>query len=325
MKKFLLPILSFTLLSAHAEIKTVVDNAQQGWGTASNWSPSGVPVNGDEVIIPLGKEISVKGSFYAGNNHLVIKVYGILDFDPSGKLDLGASSQVHLYTNSARITTNGTGSELIIINGVIKFNGNVDGNITGPRYAVNSAAASPNGFFTGVLPVKLSSFTARQKQHAVVLNWLTNEETNSKEFVVERSENGAEWKPISSLRARGTGSAYMYVDESPLFQMNYYRLKAVDQDGSFEYSDIIKVNLEGTVIMQVGPNPASGYIKIAVRPGMNASVDLIDGNGQKVKTEIVNAQTGTAQIQTAGLAKGQYYVMLIGTNGIMEKKPVIIQ
>jgi hypothetical protein len=325
MKKFLLPFLSFTLLSAHAEVKTVVANAQQGWGTASNWSPSGVPSNGDEVIIPLGREISVKGSFYAGANNLIIKVYGILDFDPSGKLDLGANSQVHLYTSSARITTNGSGSELIIINGVIKYNGNVDGNISGPRYAVNSSAASPTGFFAGVLPVKLSSFTARQKQHAVVLNWLTSEETNSKEFVVERSENGAEWKPISSLPARGTGSAYMYVDESPLLQMNYYRLKAVDQDGSFEYSMIAKANLEGALVMQIGPNPSTNIIKIAVRPGLNATVELMDGTGQKVKKENVNAQTGTAQIQTTGLAKGQYYVLLVGTNGMIDKKPVIIQ
>jgi hypothetical protein len=325
MKKFLLSILSFSLLSAHAETKTVVNNLGQGWGTATNWSPTGVPVSGDEVIIPLGREISVKGSFYSNSSNIIIKVYGILDFDPSGKLDLGPSSQVHLYTNDARITTNGTGSELIIINGIIKYSGNLDGPITGPRFAVNSTGSSPNGFFSGVLPVKLASFTARQKQHSVVLNWLTTQETNSKEFLVERSDNGSDWKAITSVTARGTGTAYMYVDESPLLQINYYRLKAVDQDGSSEYSAIVKANLEGAVLMQVGPNPATNIIKIAVRPGLHASVDLIDGNGQKVKSENVNAQTGIAQIQTAGLAKGQYYVLLLSTNGTIDKKPIIIQ
>ena len=81
-------------LPAHSTIKTVVGNTGTGWGNNANWSSAGVPVDGDEIIIPLGQTISVKGSFYTGTQNLEINVDGTLDFDPSGKLNLGSLSIV---------------------------------------------------------------------------------------------------------------------------------------------------------------------------------------------------------------------------------------
>src|SRR5688572_4054918 len=81
---------------SHAITKTVQSNLGTGWGTDTNWSPNGVPQSGDEVIIPAGQTMTVKGGFYGTAANLRIYIHGKLDFDPSGRLNLGTSSTVQL-------------------------------------------------------------------------------------------------------------------------------------------------------------------------------------------------------------------------------------
>lgn len=67
-----------------------------------------MPQSGDVVLVPVGKSITVKGSVYAATAaSLTIYIYGTLDFDPSGKLNLSSMGVVQLFTPTAKITTNG--------------------------------------------------------------------------------------------------------------------------------------------------------------------------------------------------------------------------
>src|SRR5690606_19071057 len=102
---------------------------------------------------------------------LVIYIYGTLDFDPSGKIDLANFSEIHVLTGGS-IKTNGSSSERILINNKIKYNGQLDGNINGPMFADNNTGVSPNGFIPlFVLPVSFVQFSSQLKNNDLQLNW----------------------------------------------------------------------------------------------------------------------------------------------------------
>lgn len=313
-------------LSGNCAIKTVIGNSGAGWGSEGNWSPSGVPQNGDEVVIPPGMMITVKSSFYNSVDVLAIKVYGILDFDPSGKLDLGGASTLQLYTPTSLITTNGSGSERILINGVLKYRGNVDGTVTGPKYASLLSGTSPGGFGVGVLPVKLLHFSAKKQNNNVLLSWETAEETGASEFIVERSVNPNGWRSIGMLAAKGTGSHYSFTDSHAAGGENFYRLKITDDDGSYEYSEIRNVVVSSGNAIKVGPNPANDHVTVFLAGANTAgySVQLLNTSGRLVNEDTLSERLSSSiRINTRALSTGIYYLNILYQQQVM--KTAVIQ
>lgn len=323
--KNLFAILFFSLvyLPAYCAIKTVVANSGQGWGNNANWSPTGVPVNGDEIIIPLGKIISVKGSFYSGTGNLNIIINGTLDFDPSGKLDLGSLSTVQLNTTTSSITTNGSASEQIKINGQIKYRGNVDGTLNGPKYASIATSSSPNGFTLGIVPVKLISFSGQASKEVVILKWKTADEIYTEKFDVERSMDGRAWQSIAVINTTGSNSNYSFTDHSPVEGDNYYRLKTTDINGYIEYFHIVKLKLNKTKNITIGANPVVDYLTIYLTKTIShVHVQLFDAMGQIVKNEVFHQQS-TIRLKTSELNKGNYFVKLYSPELVFQTSIVI--
>ena len=118
------------------------------------------------------------------------------------------------------------------------------------------------------LPVILTSFTARQEESTVHLAWSTASEINSDYFQVERSTDGSDFQSLSRQAAAGDSQqelTYRYTDEGAANRFSgtlYYRLKMVDFDGSFEYSDITAVALNRRPGLRVYANRANGEIKL---------------------------------------------------------------
>jgi hypothetical protein len=111
------------------------------------------------------------------------------------------------------------------------------------------------------LPVRLVSFSAQYLDGRVQLKWQSAEEKNTSHFEVERSADGKNFSQVLTKKAQGHSAAlvsYNAVDNSPLAGTSYYRLKMADQDGTFEYSDMVSVDAEGTVLVRPYPNPSNG-------------------------------------------------------------------
>ena len=302
----------------------MVANAGQGWGNNANWSPTGVPVDGDEIIIPLGKTISVKGSFYSGTENVQIQIGGALDFDPSGKLNLGILSSVHLNTSTSVITTNGSASEQIIINGEIKYQGNVDGALSGPGYASNATSPSPNGFTLAIVPVKLISFSGQTSKEEAILKWKTADEIYTEKFDVERSIDGRAWKSIAVVRTTGSNSNYSFTDQSPVEGDNYYRLKTTDINGYIEYFHIVKLKLNKTKNITIGANPVVDYLTIYLPKTIPACrVQLFNASGHIVKNEVFHQQSTTIRVKTSELKKGNYFVKFYSPEFIFQTRIII--
>ncbi|CAN5800888.1 hypothetical protein BH11BAC4_BH11BAC4_13410 [soil metagenome] len=177
-----------------------------------------------------------------------------------------------------------------------------------------------------VLPVTLSSFTARKAGEIAQLNWTTEQELNSSHFIIERSADGINWNAVASITAAGnsnTHTAYQAFDDSPLNGTNYYRLKQVDRDGAVRYSEVRDLYFSIAFRLNISPNPATDFINISISATGTGSysIELIDAGGKKLYQEKISGYF--SRINTAGLSKGIYFVKLVGEKMVMVKKLVI--
>lgn len=98
-------------------------------------------------------------------------------------------------------------------------------------------------YASAALPITLSEFNAKPTGQTIQLLWRTEMEKNNKGFEVQRSADLNEWSGIGFVSAKNEAAIYQFEDVSPYPELNYYRLKQVDQDQRFEFSKVISVKL----------------------------------------------------------------------------------
>ncbi len=176
------------------------------------------------------------------------------------------------------------------------------------------------------LPVELMSFDARLNNNAVALTWKTASEINAKGFEIQKSSNGEEWKEIGWVDAVGESQelvSYGFDDKTPYPGLNYYRLKQIDNDGSFTFTEmkVVELNDERESIL-VRPNPFGSSIWIRI-PDLSVSgsiVELYDAAGRKVLEKNIESGNDDLFLETVELPKGIYWIRItIGEKVFTEK------
>ena len=112
------------------------------------------------------------------------------------------------------------------------------------------------------LPVALSAFRARSLADAVRLDWTSTLEVNAAQYHIERRAAGA-WTVVGRVAAQNRPATYRWTDEQPLFGISYYRLRAVDRDGSVHYSMVESVRRNDSATLNIYPNPARHSVTIS--------------------------------------------------------------
>jgi hypothetical protein len=163
-----------------------------------------------------------------------------------------------------------------------------------------------------VLPITLAGFFAnRTKDNEVKVTWQTAMEKNNAYFDIERSEDGKTFRSIGQVKGKGNTSSgfnYSFMDEKPLKNINYYRLKQNDTDGRFEYSSVIAVkNKTKQDYFEIFPNPTEGVLNISANDYEQAFV-LVNSIGQVV----LQGEQLDKTINLQSLPSGFYYLK-IGT------------
>lgn len=119
------------------------------------------------------------------------------------------------------------------------------------------------------LPVKLIDFQCALTDAATIsLTWSTSEETSSDYFLIQHSTNGKHWAGIGQVKANGESNAvktYAFEHSSPAKGENLYRLKMVDQDGTYAYSRVRNVHFNGIGGLTFHPNPVSDWLTVDVK------------------------------------------------------------
>ncbi|MEL6866131.1 MAG: T9SS type A sorting domain-containing protein, partial [Bacteroidota bacterium] len=169
-----------------------------------------------------------------------------------------------------------------------------------------------------ILPVVLIRFTAElANQNEVLLQWATASEDNNQFFILERSTDGMRFEAIGSVVGNGTTSefnSYSYLDESPFFGRNYYRLKQVDFDGRYDYSTVRSVVIEGEDLAAaiVYPNPAKDFTNVRVVSPFetDAQIEVVNAMGQIVSQSVLAQGSNSQQVDMSFLQPGYYFIVI---------------
>ena len=192
------------------------------------------------------------------------------------------------------------------------------------------------------VPVELTSFAAFLDGNNINLKWATATETNNRGFEVQRKLNNSEFSPIGFVEGFGTTTEkreYSFIDQNIKPGTNYsYRLKQIDLNGTFEYSNVVSINSNSPSefsLNQNYPNPFNPSTNIAYSLPIKSDVTLEVYNliGQKIMTLVngeVDAGKHTVQLNGSSMASGIYLFKLtaVGENGFQfssSKKMILLK
>jgi Secretion system C-terminal sorting domain len=174
----------------------------------------------------------------------------------------------------------------------------------------------------GPLPLQLLDFSGKLVNQNTLLNWKTENEVNTLEFIVERSTDGRNYTAIGSVAsANSTGIHYYNFTDLSATSLGtsilYYRLKQKDMDGRFTYSRMVALPLDKSRnIVLFYPNPVinDANLTITVNRREKLQVKIIDNKGSIVKQQQwdVSAGSTSLSIDVQSLAKGMYYLEIKG-------------
>ena len=176
------------------------------------------------------------------------------------------------------------------------------------------------------LPVDITYFEAQPSiSHSAFLSWATASEINNSHFEIERSYDGRAFETVGEVAGNGNSQhqiTYRFLDEtiSPTENNVFYRLKQVDFDGAFEYSDIRVVRFDalGNHLNLVAyPNPITDELTLMVglSQGENYNIQAVDMQGTRVFKENYTFTNGIHRINTAQWTSGMYILKVASEQG----------
>ncbi len=219
--------------------------------------------------------------------------------------------------------------------GIVHWNGSNWDKPTNYNAATNISGTTWNQSRTGItsfspfaiednnqpLPIELLSFTGLKLDDQTLLEWVTSSEINNSHFEIQRSNDGINFINIGEVQGAGNSNIelnYRFIDENPVTGLNYYRLKQVDFDGQYEYSNIINVQfikslIKGEII-NIQPNPTSGHLNIEWYQDSDYQSQIIisDALGKVIKSVKINSQEGNnfIDIDLSKYFKGIYFIQI---------------
>lgn len=274
MKKFLL---LFFIITSSFSAQTICTATASGQWNGAIWSCPGGPGCGKIVVIPSGISVAVTAhaDYYSScaacpaspctgtcPTQMLVQVSGTITFDTGGgKLSMPCCSAFHVMNPSGKMVPNGSGSsnELNICN--VKVWKASDGTKGG-----GTCFPSPCNSY---LPVEFLAFTGNLEVKVVFLKWKTATELNNAYYDVEKSVDGINFTKITSVRSKALNGSnvgllsYEAVDYDLKHPLYYYRLKQVDLDGSYKYTNSISVKIYSPEFT-IYPNPNTGEFSIDV-------------------------------------------------------------
>lgn len=299
----------------------------------SVWSTLGAGVNGSVFSLQLSEnDLYVGGLFTSAGGTPANKIakFNVIN-ETWSPIDEGVSAEV-----DAMAIQGATNS--LVITGAFSY---VGSNLEANYIARFTDSENP-------LPVELISFTAYQEKNSVILKWTAGTETNNKGFEVERKrsvhgdsfgevgDQNSDWERIGFIEGRGTTSGsynYTFTDNNITSGIYFYRLKQIDLDGTFSYSDIIEIEFAGAAqftLEQNYPNPfnPSTTLRYSIPAAANTKLTVYDGTGREIAVLVNQWQSeGSHSIDFngSGLSSGIYFYRLNSGSFSQTKKLILLK
>lgn len=348
MRNFLLTFLLVFAVAFGAFSQTSKNNYTGAWGNSNSWT-----AGASAPSYNYGGTANIYGHIISSSdlvlNFAVINVYDTLVID--GNLTQNFISQLNVASGGllvvlgnfdAGLFNDGTNNGNVAIMGTTNYPSTFGANgftNNGSFYTQNSGSSSgisgnapepttnmPSNLGNFVnspaaLPIELKDFYARKMAQAINLHWSTLTEKNFNHFEVERKVAGeADFKMITTVKGVGESTQlqeYQYTDVKAPYGSVYYRLKQVDNDGTFEYSPIVVVTRQAQGSWAAYPNPVnySGKFQIRAPEGNEIlQIALISPRGKVLwqKQEVTDQQVFSIPEEAKA---GLYFVQIYTSQG----------
>jgi hypothetical protein len=314
--------------------------------------PSGNTIGGAGALaIPAGGTLTGagtvaintanNGSISPGNSIGTLSITGDLAFSPTASLEIevrgipGKANDLLAVTGSVAFAgtlnvlyTGGTTNDGDFFD-VVTF-GSSTGAFTTINYppAPGTWSASYNAnelrisYAGTALPIELLFFQAERKGQTALLSWRTASEKDNDYMAVERSADGRQWEELGQVNGAGTTTLpqdYSFTDEKPLPGLNYYRLKQLDFDGTFEYHRVAVLDFRSDKLPEarVFPNPAHERLTVVLPEASPRASELLlfDAQGRLLRRWLVPANEIQGEFGLEDLAPGMYFLRIAGLEG----------
>lgn len=288
-------------------------------------------VNRDAATLAVYRNTSIIGTISMAIRQDFATVAGTLthygvafgDLDGDGKTDIVVGNYtknvVSIFTNTSTSGTISFATRVDLPSGV-SYDvgiGDFDGDNRPDIVTTNSGTTVsilPNICTISPVPIQLISFKGENINNINQINWATATEVNNDFFEIERSVDGILFEKIGTTKGHGNANAinyYKYTDVKPFIGITYYRLKQIDFNGNYSYSNTISIVYNNDELFSAVPNPFTDNITISIpafRFEKFSDYQLLvhDSYGRLIYSQQISKHGFT--VETANWRKGIYFI-----------------
>jgi Secretion system C-terminal sorting domain len=175
--------------------------------------------------------------------------------------------------------------------------------------------------YNSILPIELTSFTAKSNNSTTKLYWQTASEKNNSHFAIEHSVDGDVFSKIGEVKGNGNSTItqnYQYTDVTPTKGINYYRLRQVDFDGTESVSKTVSVNFDSKVQnkVKIYPTLVKDAVSVELSDDSKAEIAVRDLTGRVILTQNTEGVSNTT-LNLGALSSG-LYILSVRSNFALE-------
>jgi hypothetical protein len=202
--------------------------------------------------------------------------------------------------------------------------GNQNGTTDCPDNVWDNNGGNPTNYtmsftISANMPIDLVKFNAENINTGIKLSWLTSKEVNNDLYEIQRLIDGEGFKSIGEVKGSGTSfeqNQYVFLDNNPSNGINIYRLKQIDLDGSFNYSDIVSAKYydNETPKLIITPTLATNDIVCELyNINYEGKIVIVNSLGRVIKQELAAKNVNKISIDISNLERGQYFISYISS------------
>ncbi|MEJ7625933.1 MAG: alkaline phosphatase D family protein [Ferruginibacter sp.] len=242
--------------------------------------------------------------------------------------------------NNTYLNPNSTFGQYAQVN--VTDNGGTQICIEFKTYRVTNNAADPQSELVSysfcrnmfaVVPVKMNGFIVQKSsdKKGTLLNWKSENETDCKKYVIERSSDGISFVAIGEVSCKGgsNGSSYGFIDRSVMNGRNFYRVHALDQNNFSTFTEIKSVTFENGAILNIFPNPVRDKLSLTISNVLKAGSTryvILNAEMRELNSGLLKLVPGSNkhQVSVLGLSRGLYVIRLSGS-GVDNNEKFIVE
>lgn len=254
---------------------------------------------------------------------------GTNNWDSTGIIDPGAG-----YRGMTAITAGGTVTLYAIKGGspLVRFT-DIAGYGVAPTVAptpLDTVYKAPTNtalrgvqIVSGTVPVQLLSFNAsKTEDNKAKVWWVISNEVNVSKYIVEKSTNGKDFIEVGTVKVESL-SNYSFTDPKELTTTTYYRVKFLNMNSSFNYTNVVAVTPKKSIKVEVFPNPVSNNMIISYpKTDVISSIMITSVDGKVVMSKGIPVGTTQTSFSVSELIAGNYFVVYVDAQGNKETKQI---